>query len=387
MPVNSIYGQQSTLSASDENLRINIEDTIKSYPDWMFPILKRWNGSNFGKEVRSHKYEWSERDLRPTKTTVASETVADSDTQFYVQQPGVFNVDDVLMAPDGEQMIVTAVAGGTLLTVVRGWGGSTPESMTLGETVKRIGVASRQGALVDNMVIQTPEDLYNYTQIFEDVVEMSDTQHRSMIHGDEGSSKLIDRKQKELMEMLQLSLLVGRRYKDTANKRYSMGGLKYFIDTYASENAIDFGGVGVWGTDSSVRAKFNAVIEKIADKGGDKPEIYVGYKAMEKLAEMEATFVRTVKTENSRGLKVPEKFLSTLGELNIHLIRERAGVMDNLIFFCQEDSVGYKPMKKRGWFTEEKPYAGDGHIWQVVGEYTAKFDLPKLNGYLYNLGL
>ena len=208
MPVNSIYGQQSTLSASDENLRINIEDTIKQYPNWMFPILKRWSGSNFAKDIRSHKYEWSERDLRPVKTTVASETVAADGTTFYVQAPGVFNVDDVLQAPDGELMIVTAVAGGTLLTVIRGWGGSTAEAMVLGETVKRVGVASRQGALVDNMVIQTPEDLYNYTQIFEDVVELSDTQHRSMIHGDEGSSKLIERKQKELMEMLQLTLLV-----------------------------------------------------------------------------------------------------------------------------------------------------------------------------------
>lgn len=384
---NAIYGQQSTLSASDENLRINIEDTIRSYPDWMFPILKRWSGANFAKDVRSHKYEWSERDLRPVKTTVASETVADSDTTFYVQDAGVFNIDDVLQAPDGELMIVTAVAGGTLLTVLRAWGGSTAESMVLGETVKRVGVASRQGALVDNMVIQAPEDLYNYTQIFEDVVELSDTQHKSMIRGDEGSSKLIERKQKELMEMLQSSLLVGRRYKDSANKRYSMGGLKYFVDEHASENVIDFGGVGTWSTDSSVRAKFNAVVEKIADKGGDRPTIYVGYKAMQKLAEMEATFVRTAKTEETRGLRVPEKYLSPLGELEIVLVRERAGIMDDMIFFVQEDSVGYKPMKGRGWFTEEKPFAGDGHIWQVVGEYTAKFDLPKLNGYLHNLGL
>jgi hypothetical protein len=328
-----------------------------------------------------------ERDLRPVKTTVASETVADSDLTFYVQLPGVFNVDDVLQAPDGELMIVTAVAGGTLLTVIRGWGSSTPESMVLGETVKRVGVASRQGALVDNMVIQTPEDLYNFTQIFEDVIELSDTQHKSMIMGDEGSSKLIERKQKELMEMLQLTLLVGRRAKDTANKRYSMGGLKYFVDTYASDNAVDFGGVGNWSTDSVIRGKFNDVIEKIADKGGDKPTVYIGYKSMQKLAEMESTFVRTAKTEDTRGLRIPEKFLSTLGELDLVLIRERSGVLDNLIFFVQEDSVGYKPMKGRGWFTEEKPFAGDGHIWQIVGEYTAKFDLPKLNGYLYNLGL
>jgi hypothetical protein len=384
---NAIYGQQSTLSASDINLRTNIEDTIKQYPDWMFPILKRWSGSNFAKDVRSHKYEWSERDLRPVKTTVASETVTDSVTTFYVQTPGVFNIDDVLLAPAGEQMIVTAVAGGTLLTVIRGWGGTTPEAMVLGNDVSRIGVASRQGALVDNMVIQTPDDLFNYTQIFEDVVELSDTQHKSLIRGDEGSSKLIDRKQKELMEVLQLTLLVGRRYKDAANKRYSMGGLKYFIDTYAPENVVDFGGSGTWSTDEAIRAKFNAAVQLIADKGGEKPVIYLGYKAMEKLATMEATFVRTGKEVTSRGLPIPETFLSPLGPMDLVMIRERAGVLDDLIFFVDESSCGYKAMKGRGWFTEEKPFSGDGHIWQVLGEYTAKFDLPKLNVYMYNLGL
>jgi hypothetical protein len=358
---NAIYGQQSTLSASDINLRTNIEDTIKQYPDWMFPILKRWSGSNFAKDVRSHKYEWSERDLRPVKTTVASETVTDSVTTFYVQTPGVFNIDDVLLAPAGEQMIVTDVS--------------------------RIGVASRQGALVDNMVIQTPDDLFNYTQIFEDVVELSDTQHKSLIRGDEGSSKLIDRKQKELMEVLQLTLLVGRRYKDAANKRYSMGGLKYFIDTYAPENVVDFGGSGTWSTDEAIRAKFNAAVQLIADKGGEKPVIYLGYKAMEKLATMEATFVRTGKEVTSRGLPIPETFLSPLGPMDLVMIRERAGVLDDLIFFVDESSCGYKAMKGRGWFTEEKPFSGDGHIWQVLGEYTAKFDLPKLNVYMYNLGL
>ena len=93
-----------------------------------------------------------------------SATVASGATSFYVDTAGVFNVDDVLMKPDGEQVIVTAVDAGTLLTVKALAG--TPEAMVLGETVKRIGVASPQGKDADNMVIAGTADLFNYTQIF-----------------------------------------------------------------------------------------------------------------------------------------------------------------------------------------------------------------------------
>lgn len=379
------YGQQSTLSANDNNLRINIEDTLGKYPDWQFPLLKRWSAANFKADVRSHKYEWTERDLRPVKALVDSATVASDGTVFDVDTPGVFNVDDVLQKPDGEQVIVIAVAGGVHLTV-QAWAG-TPETMVAGDTVKRVGVASRQGALADSMVITAPEDLYNYTQIFEDVVEMSDTQHKALIRGDENAAQLIERKQKELMETLQSTLLVGRRNKNVGDKRYSMGGLKYMIDTYAPDNAIDFGGASVWNTDSSVKDKFDDAIEKIADKMGGKPTIYVGFKAMRKIAKLDDEFIRTNRTDKARGTAMPETYISQLGDLDIVQIRERTGVLDDLIFFVDEESVGYKPMKGRGWFSEEKPFAGDGHLWQVVGEYTEKVDTPKVHAYLYNLGL
>jgi hypothetical protein len=382
---NAIYGQQSTLSASSERLHINIEDAIAKYPDWQFPLLKRWNSKPFKAEVKSHKYEWTERDLRPVVAKVASDEVASDATSFYVDTPGVFNVDDVLQKPSGEKVIVTAVSGGTLLTVEH-WTG-TAETMALGNTVKRVGVASRQGALADNMVIVGTENLYNYTQIFEDVVELSGTQRNSLIHGDENSAELISRKQKELMEVLQTTLLVGARNADIGGKRYSMGGLKYFIDEHAADNAIDFGGSGTWSTSTGVTGKFEDAVQAIADKNGSKPTIYMGYKAMRQFRMADDTTIVTKRDDKKRGIGVVDTYLSQLGELDIVMLRERANVMDDLIFFVDEEAVGYKAMRNRGWFTEELPYAGDGYLWQVVGEYTAKVETPKLHSYLYNLGL
>ena len=381
---NSIYGQKSTLSASDSALHVNIEDQIVKYADWQFPLLKRWNGKVFNNNIVSHKYEWTERQLRPITAKVASATVAADATTFYVDAAGVFNVDDVLMKPDGEIVIVTAIAGGTLLTV-RAWTG-TPETMTLGETVKRVGVATAQGKKADGMVIIGTEDLYNFTQIFEDVVELTGSQRNALIHGDESQSELISRKQKELAEMLQLSLLVGTRNKDTASKTYTMGGLKYFIDTYAPNNVINFG--ADWTSDATVIGKFEDAVEKIADQNGGKPTIYMGYKAMRKFRSIQDSQIGAqARTEGKRGIGVATTYLSQLGELDVVLIRERAGVMNDLIFFVDEEKCGYKPYNKRGWFTEELAKDGDAFKWQVLGEYTAKFETSKVFSYMHNLGL
>jgi len=383
--MSSLYGQKSTFSATDSALHINIEDTIGKYPDWQFPLLKRWSSKVFKAEVKSHKYEWTEKQLRAVVAKVASATVASGATSFYVDTAGVFNKDDVLQKPDGEQVIVTAVSGGTLLTVKALAG--TPESMILGETVKRIGVASPQGADADTMVIAGTQDLFNYTQIFEDVIQLSGTQRNSMIHGDENSASLIEDKQKELMEVLQSTLLVGQRTINTEDKRTTMGGLRYFIDIYAPENAIDFGGATIWNTAAGVKEKLDDAVQAIANNMGGKPTIVVGFKAMRKLKDLADGTIFSKTSDKSRGTAMPEQYLSQLGALDIVMLRERAGILDDLIFIIDEEQCGFKAMRNRGWFTEELAKTGDSYKWQVLGEYIAKFATPKVQAYIYNLGL
>ena len=383
--MSSLYGQKSTFSATDSALHINIEDTIGKYPDWQFPLLKRWSSKIFKAEVKSHKYEWTEKQLRAVVAKVASATVASGATSFYVDTAGVFNKDDVLQKPDGEQVIVTAVSGGTLLTVKALAG--TPESMVLGETVKRIGVASPQGADADTMVIAGTQDLFNYTQIFEDVIQLSGTQRNSMIHGDENSASLIEDKQKELMEVLQSTILVGQRTINTEDKRTTMGGLRYFIDIYAPENAIDFGGATIWNTAAGVKEKLDDAVQAIANNMGGKPTIVVGFKAMRKLKDLADGTIFSKTSDKSRGTAMPEQYLSQLGALDIVMLRERAGILDDLIFIIDEEQCGFKAMRNRGWFTEELAKTGDSYKWQVLGEYIAKFATPKVQAYIYNLGL
>lgn len=379
------YGQRSTLGVLDQDLHINIEDMIVKYPDPRIELLKRLDGSNFKSEVKSHKYEWSSRDNRGiTAKPVA--TVASGATTMIVDTTGILNKDDVFRKPDGELCRVTSVSGGVNITFEHVAG--TAESLATTDTITVVGVAAPQGAKADSMVTTGFEDMYNYTQIFEDVVEMSGTDHEALIRGQETSSQLITRKQKELAEKLQNTLIIGQRVKDDSKKITYTGGLKYMIDTYAPGNVINFGGSATWSTDSSVFSKLDDAFDKISNKAFEKPVLYVGAKFMRAFKYVQDDTTRTTLREKSRGVGVVDTYLSHLfGEVDIVLIQERAGLMDDLVFVVDEKQVGYKAMRNRGWFTKPLAVDGDSYKWQVLGEYIFKMNVPESGCYIHNLGL
>lgn len=387
--MSAIYGQKSSFSSNDSNLSFNIEDLIQKYPDYKFPILKRLNGSGFKKEVLSHKYEWSEQDLRPVKAGVVNQ-IAAGGSSVAVDTPGVFKTDDVAMNPrTGEKLLVTAHAGGgTLLTVERGFEGTLAAIIIEADELVRIGTAAPEGARSGEGLTVNGDDLYNYTQIFKDIVEMSDGQHKGFIRGDETKTDQVQRIQQELMEGLASSLLIGHRYRNAAQKRSTLGGVKFFVDTYAPDNAIDFGGSSTWDNDLTALNKIEDAVEQLASRMGGKPTIYASYKALRKVRILQDDTVRTTRSEKTRGIGVVDTLSSGMGDLDIVQVIDRTGIMDDYIFLIDESKVSYKPRKGRGWFVEEKPFNGDGHIWQVLGEYTAKVETPKASvAYIHTLGL
>lgn len=380
------YGQRSTLVATDRDLVINIEDQVTNYPDRRIELIKRMSGKNFKKEVMSHKYEWSIRENRPIKAGVVNLTVASDATSMIVDTAGVFNKDDVFRKPSGELCVVTSVTGGTNVAFRHVAG--TPEALAAADELVVVGVAAPQGANADSMVVTGKEDLYNYTQIFEDVVDLSGTEHASLIRGDENSGELLARKGKELVEKLQNTIIIGQRAKDDVNKQTFMGGYKYFIDTYASANVVDFGGSGTWSTDAGVIAKLDDALDKISNKVFDKPVIYVGGKFMRKFKTVQDDTTRTTLREKARGIGVVDTYLSHLyGEVDIVLLQEEAGLMDDLILIGDDSQVGYKAMRTRGWHTYPLARMGDGFRWQVLGEYTFKMNTPEAFAYIHNLGV
>lgn len=381
------YGQKSTLGASSSDLHINIEDQVVNFPKYRRELINRLNGKNFKKEVMSHEYKWSVRDNRKLETTIVNGT-SSSGTVITVADPGVFNVDDVFQMPNGAQFYVTSVAGGIEVTFRKLPGGPAQVVSTTGQTVTVVGMATPQGKDADTMVVTPFEDLFNYVSNFEDVVDLSDMEHESLIRGDENSAQLLARKQMELTEKLQRTLITGIRFIDPTYKQTGMGGLKNLIDLYASSNAIDFGGSGTWSSDRLVEDKIDACLDIIAEKAFEKPVMYVTPNFMKKFKYIQDDSVRTTLMEKARGVGVVKKYLShTFGEIDVVQLQGMNSVMADNVFFVDESQFGYKPFRNLGWHTYPLARMGQSFRWQVAGTYTAKLDVPEAAVYLHNLGL
>lgn len=383
------YGQRSTMGASDADLHISIEDQITKFPKMRRELLSRWDSKNFKKAVTSHKYEWSTRENRKLETTISNGT-SSSGTVITVAEPGVFNVDDVFMMEScpGARFYVTSVAGGIEVTFRKLPGGDAQVVSTTGQDITIVGMATPQGKDADNMVVTGFEDLYNYTSNFEDVVDLSDMEHESMIRGEEDSGQLIARKEMELAEKLQRTLISGIRFTDPTYKQTNMGGLKYMIDTYAPENVVDFGGAGTWSTDRLTEDKIDDALDIIAEKAFEKPVMYVTPDFMRKFKYIQDDAMQMDFKEGSRGIGVVKKFNShTFGPIDVVQLQGMGGVMNDNVFFLDESMVGYKAFKNLGWHTYPLARRGQSFQWQVAGIYTLKLDIPGAAVYLYNLGL
>jgi len=379
------YGQGSTFEANDKQLYLNIEKEIMKYPSPRIELLKRIG--SFDQAINSHKIEWSRRDNRPVKALVV-EGAASGGTVITVDTAGVFNVDDILEKPNGQQMVVEAVNGGVQVTF-RALAGAA-EALSGGQTVRRIGMATAQGKVADNMVRTGYEDLYNYTSILEDVVDLSGTEHNALIRGHENSGQLIARKQQELAEIWQSQMVLGKRTKNDALKTTTNAGIKQLIELYAPNNIIDFGGTGTWSLtgDSGVLGKVDNALDVLSAKVMDKPVMYVGAKFMRKFKHVMADTIRTDQENDTRGIGVVGTYLSHLyGKIKVVLLQERTGWMDNMVLFVDESDVGQKAMKGREWQTYPLARLGDSYRWQVLSERTVKVGNPEAHAMLINLGL
>ncbi len=404
MAATATYGQVSTYNSSNanqlNNLHISIEDLVARYPRKRFPLLTRLTGKIFDKEVDNPKYAWKQENLRGTNDVLNGAITSTTATTLVATTPGIFNVDDVIKL-DSEVMIVTAVASdGVTLTVLRGWNSTAATHLTAIK-IYRIGVAAQEGSDADGAVTQPLTDLYNYSQIFEDVVQLTGTEMEAFLYrtdqGNDNASNQITIKQQELMEMLQTALLVGTAYDDGTARR-SMGGLKYFIDTYASANGVDAGGTGNWTTQSTlipsgvtgeqytvIQEKLDTMIQNLVYNRATPTAIYVGYKALRRMMTWNIGIHRTERDDKKLGNGIPAQYMSQAGELDIVMIPGDA--LNDLIFVVDETRYGYKAFKNRGWFTELLAKTGDSNKWQILGEYTAKVSVPQVHGYLWDLGL
>lgn len=330
----------------------------------------------FAKKVTAQKHEWLDDAARAvTVAAIASADATDWDTTDDITDLPVvtaeitkLRVGDVLLLPLGDEVVIVSsidVAAQTIDLIARGHGSTTATvqgeaafSMTI------IGNAQSEGAdpLTADFTTQTAG--FNYTQIFEDVAQITGTVRRSKTVGGDHLDFQIVKKIKESLKSLNKALIEGIKDLDTTNNIGTMGGLREFIT-----NTSDVSGA------LTLAKLYTAVISHI-DAGLVPHAIHASSTVIGDIEQLYVGNVRQRTSENKVGLSV--NVVSMMGhDVELHADRDIRSAEALILDYnrCGFDYLDGGTKDENGDFAVYKlldKENGKQHAAQVLGEWTMR---------------
>jgi hypothetical protein len=324
----------------------------------------------FGEAVTQTTHQWFEDEMVADETTVSGAKLV-GDTSVVVVDGSIFRANDVIKI--GEELIkVTAVATNTL-TVVRGYAGTTAAAIADGAKVEFMFSEGVEGADARAARYKARNGVSNYTQIFDDSIEISGTAEAVQQYG---ISDLYEyekqKKQLELALQLEKALINGVSYQNGQIRQ--MKGIRQFIQS----NVTNVAG-------ALTMNAVNDLAQKIYEKGGFATggdyKVIVGAKQKRNLSALDTNKVQIGRSENARG-EVVDTLINDFGEFEIALNNNLAA--DELLL-VDVNRAAIRPLVGRDFFHKFMGEKGDYTTGIVVGEYTLEFKQEKAHGRLKGL--
>jgi hypothetical protein len=331
----------------------------------------------FGKKVTAQKHEWLDDASRAEVISVqASGDGADWDTTNDITDLPVATVEvkklrigDVLLAAVTDEVFLVSaidVAAQTIDLYARGHGSTTATVLD--------HASAHELTIIGNAQIENADPLdadhtsqtegLNYTQIFEDVAEVTGTIGRSkMANGDELDFQVI-KKTKEMLKSLNKSLIEGIKNLDATNKIATMGGLREFITNTSNVNGA-----------LTIANLYTAVISHV-DAGLFPSAIHGSPTTIGDIEQLYQGAVRTKVSDKRGGTEI--NVLVILGyEIELHVDKD---VRSTEALILDYNRIGYGPLD--GGTKGESGSFASYPLWhkrngkqigtQVLGEFTMR---------------
>lgn len=327
----------------------------------------------FGMGVTAQKHEWIEDSARAeTLSCTASGSAADWDTNSDITALPVaageivkLRVGDVLLLPTGDEVVVVKsidLTGNTIDLYSRGHGSSTATAQgTSAFTVKIVGNAQVENGdpLDGNFTTQVRE--YNYTQIFEDVADVSGTVARSNVAGGKHLDYQVVKKTKELLRLFNSAMWEGLINLDTTNNVATMGGLREYIS-----NTSNVGG-------SITMAKLYTAVVSHIEAGLYPSAIHGSPTAIAQIEQLYAGSVRTKVSDTKHGVEINSVVIMGY-EIELHVDKH---IRSSEAFILDYNRIAYGPLDgdESGEFAVYDlldKQNGKQRAKQVLGEYTLR---------------
>jgi len=304
-------------------------------------------------------YEWLE-DAYPAISDAAAGsnlTVSTNTTTITVTTPNLFHVGDVIQLESaaGDYAWVSSISS-SVLTVVRGYGGTTPVSHPETSTVYIRYNARLEGASNSASPWTEVTSGTNYSTIFHKSVNVSRDDQMFPSYGQANLvNYYIDRNMDILMEQLNRIPYYGKRAVGTTSAARSTGGLGTFVTT----NALAKSSAAL--TRKDIDDKFQAIYSA----GGKTNLILCDAWGQRKINDFYEGFVTTQRSESIGGMMIKQLMHPITGVL-VNVIVDRHCPTGSM-YLLDTRYVGYITIDP--FFFEELAKTGDFTNGQTVGEY------------------
>lgn len=365
--------------------RLTTDDTndhkedLRDALDWLSP---KQDGIAFLKKIglkgftfSNPKFEYTEDALAPRRQTITTDNVA---TSIAVTDSTHIPVDSLMRVED-EIMRVTGKADGTHITVTRGYGATAAAAHTA-KSLIRLGTARPENSDPLDGVTSNATKLYNYQQLFERNVEMSNDEYDQLTTAGNMLSHQLKMRMVEIMQELSASLWYGVRAAVVVSGKtvYSMGGINQFLTTNVTNAA---GALTV--------ALIDARIKEIVDAGGNPDCIVLSTTQKMKLDALDTAKQLLSKSEHTGGGLVTTQYQCGVMDGTLQVIVDHTLNPDELyVLDTSKIKIGYKVGKNghRGFKQEDvTPIGRDGVKFAIRGKYSVRVDFEKGLAKLYGL--
>lgn len=304
-------------------------------------------------------YEWLE-DAYPAVSDLGAGTnltVSTNTTTITITTPNLFHVGDVLQLESGvADLAWVSSISGSVLTVVRGFGGTTPVSHPETTTIYIRYNARLEGATSSASPWTEVTSNTNCSTIFHKEVRVT---RDDKLFPNYGVANLveyrIDQNMDILMEQLNRIPYYGRRAVGTTSAARSTGGFTDFITTNATAMA----------SAALTRAQIDTEFQQIFTAGGKTDLILCDAWGQRKINDFYEGFVTTERSESIGGIVIKKLMHPITGQL-VNVVVDRHCPAGNM-YLLDTRYVGYITIDP--FFYEDLAKTGDFTTGQTVGEY------------------
>lgn len=370
---------KATFSAGSTlpELAEDVSDIIGIVSPYETPLLDHLGDPQ--RSARSTIHEWLEDALLPNEDTINDGgLIADtSSTSFTVTHGDRFRVGDQVRAENAsEVMFVTGISTNTL-TVVRGYGSTTPEAIDDGDTLRILGNAALEGDDAPAARFTNRSRLSNFTQIFTAAVEVSGSQLAANTVG--VSDELDYQRQERLRELLRdlencviNGVAAGSDPQGSSTTRRTMKGILPFLSTHvtdASAAALD-------------EATLNQALREVWEQSAGSVDTIVCSGFQKRKINSFITSSRGYDANDTRFRDMVSVYESDFGVCRVVLSR---WVPADTVLLLDSSRIDVMPLAGRSFFYKPLASTGDREAGQLIGEYTLELRNEQAHAAIRNL--